>query len=405
MTTLNVVGGVDTHKDVHVAAVIDDVGRLLGTQSFETSRQGCKSLLRWMRCFGHLQKVGIEGTGSFGSSLNDVMIADGISTVEVNRPNRQERRRLGKTDAIDAELAARAALSGQASAIPKDRSDIVGSLRALRIAYMSLRDSRTRIINQMEGIIVSAPEPLRGRLLHASALERSRICSRFRTTAGSNPLEGVKEALKCLGRHFLMLSDELKRLRSQLDALTVEANPALVSAVGVGPDVASILLVAVGDNPQRLRSEAAFASLCGVAPVSASSGRTSRHRLNAGGNRQANNALWRVVLVRLSFEPRTQSYMERRRAEGKSKREVIRCLKRFVARELFALLTNPPEVFRGSQLRQMRDEIDIKLCDAAAALGLTRQQLGFIEKERRFDSAIAERYHCWLTEQIALANQ
>jgi transposase len=399
-----VVGGVDTHKSLHVAAVVDAVGRLLGSQSFPATTSGFEVMLRWMQGFGCLDRVGIEGTGSYGASLSEFLRRHEVKTIEVNRPNRQLRRQRGKTDFIDAELAARAALNGEADATPKDRSRIVGSIRALRVALTSTRDSRTRVANQMHSIVIAGPEVLRSSLLELTAEERAHVCARFRPGVLCDSTQGTKAALKTLGIQYEQLSSHLDWLRQQIDDLVIQANVALVSASGVGVDVASILLVAAGDNPERLKSESAFAALCGVSPVNASSGKRTRRRLNRGGNRQANHALWRIVLVRLSNDEATRSYMKRRIAEGKSRREVVRCLKRYVAREIFTLLTNPPAVHRGGELRQLRTDMKLSIKDAADGVGVTRQKLLAVEHERQFDATFSARYFDWLNSKQVLAN-
>lgn len=287
----------------------------------------------------------------------------------MNRPNRQARRRRGKNDIVDTEAAARAALNGEATTAPKTREGIVESIRALRIAFCSTRNSRTRIANQLRDLVICGPDQLRRELEELDTPTRVERAGRFRPGDLCDPIVATKAAMRALARQYQALSADLDELRGQLDRLTRDANPALREAVGVGTDVASILLIAAGDNPERLTSEAALAALCGAAPVEASSGKTVRHRLNQGCDRQANHALWRIAMVRLTCDPATHTYAERRRAEGKTTREVIRCLKRYITRDVYRLLTNPPAVTDRTKLRSARTEAGLTLAAAADALG------------------------------------
>ncbi len=330
------IGGVDTHKDVHVAAVIDDRGKILDSSSFETTTAGYRKLLAWLRSYGELQSVGVEGTGSYGAGLAHYLATEGIEVLEVNRPNRQMRRRRGKSDPVDAEAAARSVLNGEATTVPKSGQSLVESIRVLRVAFTSARNSRTRVILQIRDLIVTAPDQLRGALNPLSTKERVARCARFRVCGDlADPTEASRLALRTLARRYVALSEEMEELKLTLDDLTARANPALRAVKGVGPDVAAILLVAAGDNPERLRNEAAFAAMCGASPVLASSGKPTRHRLNRSGNRQANHALWRIANARLITDAQTRAYAARRTSEGKSRREIIRCLKRYIAREVF----------------------------------------------------------------------
>ncbi len=392
-----VIGGVDTHKDVHVAAVIDERGRLLGTSSFASSGKGSKELLTWMASLGRLSKVGVEGTGAYGAGLSRYLAGRGVEVIEVIRPNRQARRRRGKSDVADAEAAARAVLSGEARVVPKTQAGIVESIRVLRVAFTSARRSRSQVGLQIRDLIVTAPEELRRELGTLSASARVARCARFRPGGDpGNPLVATRLALRTLARRHLALSAEMAELESSLDALTARANPALRGAKGVGVDVAAILLVAAGDNPERMSSEAAFAALCGVSPVEASSGKVVRHRLNRSGNRQANHALWRIVMVRMTCDPSTRAYVERRRAEGKSDREIMRCLKRYVAREVFGHLVRPGSVPAGADLRQARLEAGLSLASVAGVLDSWPNRISELERGIRHDTALALGYAAML---------
>ena len=396
-----VIGGVDTHKDVHVAAVIDERGEILSNASFGTTARGYRQLVAWLRSFGDLAKVGVEGTGAYGAGLARHLMAEGVDVVEVNRPNRQARRRRGKSDTADAEAAARAALNGEAAGTPKSADGAVEALRALRVARRSAVKARTQAANQIRDLIVSAPEGLRDKLGHLSTEHRVAACPRMRSGAISDPVEATKRSLRLLARRHQALSAEIAELDEAIGAVCVEANPALLSAPGVGPEVASALLVAAGDNPERMRTEGSFAALCGVSPVEASSGKITRHRLNRGGNREANNALWRIAMSRLAHDKATQTYAARRRTEGKTNKEILRCLKRYIAREVFRLLTNPPSVPDTALLRARRAVVGMTLAAVANHLGTTPMQISRLERGVLHSSELASRYQAWLDTETA----
>ena len=334
-----VTGGVDTHLDVHVAAVLDDIGGLLGTESFVATRVGEDKLVDWLASFGSLGRVGVEGTGSYGAGLARRLAAAGVDVVEVDRPNRQLRRRQGKTDTLDAIEAARAALSGRAVGRAKSRDGNVEAIRALVVAKRSARSTKTKSLNQIRHLGYTAPEPLRERLSGLTAAQVAIEAASLRPRPGTDPVTfATKTSLRILGRRVLALDAELGELDALLTVLVTATAPALLELHGIGVHTAALLLVSAGDNPQRLRSEAAWAHLCGVSPIQASSGKITRHRLNRSGDRQANHALWRIALTRMSSDPRTRVYVERRTAEGKTKLEIVRILKRYIAREIYPLL-------------------------------------------------------------------
>ncbi len=397
---LCVFGGVDTHKDVHVAAVVDERGKILDTASFEVNAKGYGALERWLEGFGTLVRVGVEGTGSYGAGLARHLQESDVEVVEVNRPNRQLRRQRGKSDTVDAESAARSALNGEATVVPKDHDDVVESIRVLRVAFCSARDTRTRLALQIRDLIVTAPAALR-ESMPAKTADRVAHCAKFRPGNVRSPHEATRLALKTLSRRYQDLTHEMGDLTKLLDELTKEANPALRAAKGVGVDVASILLVAAGSNCQRLRNESAFAAMCGVSPLQASSGQTNRHRLNRSGNRQANNALWRIAMVRMTSDEETKTYLAKRTAEGKTKRDVTRCLKRHIAREVFHLLQHPAYEEVGPQLRSTRTTAQISLQAVSDNLQVTLSKVSRIERGLQHDPEFVERYEAWLTNQIA----
>jgi len=335
-TTRPVTGGVDTHLDVHVAAAVDASGGVLGVQPFATTTAGFVELHAWLETFGSLERVGVEGTGAYGAGLARYLRSRDLEVIEVDRPNRQLRRRAGKSDTIDAIEAARAALSGRASGIAKTADGNVEAIRVLLIAKRSARDTRIKCLNQIRHLGFTGPDELRERLRGVPRGRLAGTAAGLRPTAGSDPVVyATKLALQTLGRRVVDLETTTQRLDATLDQLVCATAPSLVAVAGVGIDTAAILLVAAGDNPERIRSEAAFAHLCGVAPIEASSGKTVRHRLNRGGNRQANHALWRIVFTRMSADARTRAYVARRLEQGRSKPEIMRILKRYVAREIY----------------------------------------------------------------------
>jgi transposase len=341
-TKVAVILGVDTHLHFHVAVAVDHLGRRLGESSVPTTVKGYERLLRWAEDFGPVRCAGLEGTSSYGAGLARYLRSRGIEVLEVERPKRRRRgsrRNLQKSDSSDAEAAARAVLAGEASGVPKSADGRVEMIRTLRAARRSAIKARTQAANQLQGLRVTAPEELRRRLRGLSTKELVSVATRFRLADGPGDVPtATKFALRSVARRYEALSREIEELEAHLDQLVGQVAPELVSLAGIGTDSAATLLIVAGDNPQRLRSEASFANLCGVAPIEASSGKVVRHRLNRGGNREANRALYMICLARMRRDQRTQQYVARRTAEGKSKREIIRCLKRYVAREAYRVL-------------------------------------------------------------------
>ena len=331
-----VIGGVDTHLDAHVAAVIDANGGVLGVESFPTTPSGFMALHGWLRRFGEVERVGVEGTGAYGAGLARHLRACGLEVIEVDRPNRQARRLAGKSDPADAVEAARAVLSGRARGIAKSADGAVEAMRVLLIAKRSGREARISCLNQLRHLGFCGPDDLREAFRGVPRRSLGARAAALRPRpSGDDVSFTTKVAMRTLGRRVLAFdadNDELGALLAQLVETTA---PGLLELHGVGVDTAAILLVAAGDNAERIRTEAAWAHLCGVAPLPASSGRIIRHRLNPGGNRQANHALWRIVFTRLGSDQRTRDYLERRLAEGLTKPEIIRVLKRYVAREVY----------------------------------------------------------------------
>jgi transposase len=307
-----VTGGVDTHAEVHVAGMVDQAGRVLGTGEFPVSTAGYQAALAWMRGHGELVKVGVEGTGSYGAGLARYLAAEGVEVTEVTEV-------IGRTGR-------RAAAAAE-------------SIRALQVARRGAVKARTQAGNQLHDLILTAPEQLREKLAALTTPRRVTLAARFRPGDLASPAEAAKAAMAAVARRHQALTAEIAQLDTALEALARHAAPAgFLARAGIGTQVASILLTTAGDNPGRLRTEASFAALCGSSPVDASSGKQRRHRLNRGGDRQANSALWRIVFTRMACDPRTQAYVARRTAEGKTRKEIMRCLKRYVAREIYKAL-------------------------------------------------------------------
>jgi transposase len=340
-TADEVVLGVDTHKELHAAAVISSLGVLLAARTFPATGAGYRDLVSWARNLGPLQRAGVECTGSCGAGLSRHLLSAGIAVIEVSQPDRATRRRRGKTDAIDAESAARAVLAGQATASAKAGDGPVEMIRMFKLAKASAIKARTQAINQLKAVLVGADPALREKLSGLSSTILVRRCAQLDTRVPADVTSAAAYTLRLLACRILSLASEVRELEQHIADAVLAHTPQLTQQQGIGPDSAAALLITAGDNPGRLHSEASFAALCGVSPVEASSGRTSRRRLNRGGDRQANAALYRIALSRLRWDQPTRQYMDKRITEGKTKREAMRCLKRYIAREVYHLITTP----------------------------------------------------------------
>jgi len=348
----DVIVGVDTHKDQHVAVALDGLGGRLGELFVPATAGGYATLLAWARDHGRVIAFGVEGTGSYGAGLASFLRRHAHKVIEVNRPARQADRRLaGKSDTIDAEHAAREVLAGNATNVPKTADGAIEAIRLIKIARDGAVKARSKAMITLKASLVTGEDELRAELEALTDHKLVLACAEFPDTLddSADPAAAMRYLLGTLARRWLSLHDEIKVHFKLLERATAAAAPELVEAFGIGPDVAAEMLVTAGDNTDRVRSEAAFAKLCGACPIPAGSGNTNgRHRLYRGGNRQANAALYRTVIVRMRWHEPTIAYVERRTAEGLSKKEIIRCLKRFVAREVFALLPEPAkhEIFQ-----------------------------------------------------------
>ena len=336
-----VVAGVDCHSEFHHAVALDDRGRKLGELRFDATGAGCRQAVGWLQRLGTIDVVGIESSGSYGAELSRVLRRVGVPVVEVNRPHAHTRHRRGKSDEIDAEATARKVLAGDTRVVPKDTTGVVEAIRQLKVARDGALKARGGALVQLRDLIITAPAELRETLSKRKTLRgRATLCRRLRPdlTRLDEPLEAAKLSLRSLARRITSLDDEIAELDLQLEPLVRQAAPRTVELFGVGVGHTTQMLVTTGQNIDRIRNESAFAHLCGADPIPASSGKTVRHRLNPGGDRDANSTLHMVAVVRLRYCDRTRAYAARRLEEGLNKREVIRCLKRYIAREIYRSL-------------------------------------------------------------------
>lgn len=395
-----VVIGVDTHLDtIHVAA-ITDTGQLLGDAEFRTNPTGYYVALRWAQSFGEVFIAGVEGTSSYGAGFTQALQDNAIHVVEVNRPDRAARRRQGKSDPLDAYSAARAVLAGHGLAVPKDPH--TSALKALLIARRGAVKARSAAIQQIKDLLVTAPAELRERYRrYTTTLRLVQALARCRPNADPDPTTiAVLIACKAMAQRIEFLERQTDELTAEIDALTTALNPALRAAYGVGPDTAAQLLITAGTNSHRLRSEAAFAMLSGAAPIPASSGKTTRHRLSRGGDRAANNALHRIALVRMSHDPGTRDYVARQLVAGRSKKDILRLLKRAIAREVFKHLTTPCPIDDYTDLRPTRQAKNITLTSAAEHFGVWPNDISRLERGLKRDDTLAANYRHWLNTQL-----
>ena len=327
--------GIDTHQDQHTAVVINGLGQVQATLEIPTTAAGYRELLDWARTFGQVQRAGVEGCGAYGAGLARFLINAGVTVIEVDRPNRQRRRRRGKSDPTDAENAARAVLAGDATGTPKDSNGRVEAVRMLQMTRRSAVKAKTQAANQIKDIVLTAPEALRTELRSLTTNQRVRLVVTWPIEPALDPLSAARRCLTELAKRWLDLHRQINGLNRELRHLLDELVPSLLEQPGVGTDVAAKLVLAVGEDPDRLNSPASFAALCGTSPVEWSSGKNSgHHRLNRGGNRQANNALHVVMLHRWRTDDETKAFIARQRERGKTNRHIQRCLKRALARRL-----------------------------------------------------------------------
>lgn len=391
------VAGVDTHADTHTLAVVTAQGAVEFTEQFTADRSGYAALLGRLGEVEDLATVGVEGTNSYGAELTRILLTAGFTVLEVLRPARQVRRMHGKSDPVDAIAAARQVLTGDGTSTPKHTNSPVEALRYLLTARRNLVSAASRIITVIKSLLVTAPESVRApwRDLQSPVLiARLAACRPGNDMA--DPATAAKHTMKLLARDYQRLHAEADDLEDQMRQLVTAINPTLLDVFGSGAITSAQLLVTAGDNPERIATEAKFAHLCGVAPIPASSGKTRRFRLNRGGARQANSALHGIALVRMRHDPRTRAYVERRCRENRSKKDILRCLKRAIAREIHHVLLTPP-ASAPVDLRSLRSQKGITLTQAAQALETWPARLSDIERKTRPLRDLTDRYRDWLT--------
>lgn len=395
---LEVVAGVDTHAATHHVAVLSATGARLGDLQVPARTEGYEQLLAFIRSFGSPRLVGIEGTNSYGAGLTRYLMAQAVEIREIVRPRRVQRR-YGKSDPIDAYAAAQQALAEpEALPLAKTGDGDVEQIRVLLGVRRSAVKARVAVIRQIKSMLITAPEAIRTRWegLNERRLVESLVSTRPGPATGSVTTT-TGHALRRLARRHQYLTVEITELEDDLRVLIGRAAPAMIATKGYGVITTATLLVTAGTNPSRLRSEASFAALCGASPIPASSGKTTRYRLNRGGDRQANWALHQIALVRLSTEERTRDYARRLRANGKSKKDVLRCLKRAIAREAFHLIIHPEPVPATADLRELRHQRGATLTQAALNIGAEPTRLSELERGKRPNAKLTIAYRAWLT--------
>ncbi|WP_035780181.1 IS110 family transposase [Arthrobacter sp. H14] len=395
-----VIVGIDTHADTHHVAVITDYGKHLADQKFLAVGSGYREIAEYITEYGPVSAVGIEGTGSYGAELARVLAKEGFEIREVNRANRAHRRLHGKSDPIDAYQAAESVLAQRGTSTPKTRDGYVEALRVLRTARTSASKARTAVLAQISAVLTAAPEAIRAKYRGQTSPARAKAMAATRPTGDSaDPAVATAVTLKRMGTRHQYLSTEIEQTDAELAGIVAEHAQALMEINGVGTAVASQLLVTIGDNPERLASEAQFAALTGTAPIPASSGKTTRHRLSRGGDRSANAAIHRIVLVRMSKDQRTRDYVDKRTGDGKGKLEIMRCLKRYVAREIYRCLRNPRPAPATNDLRPRRRALGLSQVRVARELGTWPSAISRLERSQSRDPDLSSRYREWLEEQ------
>jgi transposase len=390
-----VFGGIDTHADSNHVAAIDPWGRELGDKEFPTTPRGYAQALEFLAGFGEVTAIGIEGTSSYGSGITRTAVDAGLEVFEVTRPARAVRRQEGKSDPLDAYQAAHAVLSGRATAAAKS-ADIT-ALRALRNARRSAVKARAAAQVQIRQQLVTSPVAIREKYRHLTAVRLIPTLPPCRPGVHADAEERlVLTALKSLAQRHQSLTAEITTLDAELTSLIEQTAPHLLHLHGVGNTTAAQLLITVGGNPDRLHSEASFAALCGTAPVPASSGKTTRHRLSRGGDRRANNALHTIALARMRNHPPTKTFVHRQRDRGRSTPEILRILKRAIAREMFKQLTRPHQDLGVHDLRPTRQAKNITINAAATALGLAPITISRTERGKFVTPEVVNRYREWL---------
>ena len=390
-----VLGGIDTHAETIHVALIDEHGRPIDDAEFATTPAGYRAALAFLIGHGRLEVVGIEGTSSYGIGVTRAAQAAGITVREVTRPDRAQRRRQGKSDPLDAYEAARAVLAGRADAPAK--TEDVDMLRAPFNARRSAAKARQAAQVQIRQQLITAPVRVREKYRSLSMVRLIKTLALARPTSYEDPAErATMFSLRSLARRHQFLTDQITELEQELTVQIQAVAPHLLATRGVGVTTAAQLLITAGGNPDRLRSEASFAALCGTAPVPASSGKTTRHRLSRGGDRGANYALHVIATVRMACDPATKDFVARQRDRGRSSAEIIRILKRAIAREMYRHLTRPAPALDIADLRDLRRAKNITQDAAAHALAVHQITISRTERGLFIDTDLVNRYRTWL---------
>lgn len=380
--------GVDTHKDTNMLGLKDALGREIGTWEFPAGPAGYDALAD---AIGDASvPVGVEGTRSYGAGLAARLRERGFRVYEVVRPRRGRRRR-GKTDAGDALAACDDVAAGRCLPV-KELDGDVASLRWLMAAREQVVGHMSRLARCLDSLLVTAPAGTRERWRGLSG------GARMGAIAAGRPSDAAGRALRVPAVRWRDASEQADLLESEIRAVVAAAFPSLIGAPCVGAVSAARLVLAAGSNPGRMRGEAAFSMLCGTSPIPASSGRTDRHRLNRGGDRQANRAIHEIARARMAHDPRTRAYVGRKMSEGKSRREAVRCLCRYIAREAYRLLTGPQEpACDQSALAARRSAAGLTQAQAAEGAGITRSKVGRLERLVEYHTDSLARYDAFLS--------
>lgn len=401
--------GVDTHADTHTVAALDGVGRVLWTKTYPATSVGYQAVITCLESLGPVGEtlVGVEGTNSYGAGLTRALVAGGFDVFEVLRPTRQVRRMDGKSDPIDAVEAARALISGRGVSVPKSGTGAAESLRCLNVARNKYVSVMKALSNAVLSLLITASVQVREKYEAETTRETLRKLRNCRPGClGADSVDFfVLTSLKTMAKTHWDLNQAAAGLEDRMHALLQVHYPALLELYGVGTITAATLVAAAGDNPHRIRSEAAFAKMCGACPIPASSGKTNRYRLNRGGNRQANKALHQIAIVRMSNHEPTIQYAARQTERGKTKREILRQLKRALCRPIYRALVNPHRAaqlgdetphLNGKRLRKRRTEKGLTQQQVARALKTHHTQISKIENEAKPLLKLRALYHQWL---------
>lgn len=392
-----VIAGLDTHKREHSLCLLDGLGRKVFEGFFPADEKGYESVAEAIGDPGDCVVVGIECTMTYGAGICRHLVSKGYNVVEVLNPEKKGRRRAGegKDDLGDAERAARAAIAGKHTSTPKAGDGWVEALRCLTVSRKAAVKSSTAAVNAVKSLITSAPEHVRKRFSDMGTKEMMASLSRKRTKSDVVE-EGLFASLRSLALMWTECQKQADEAKGRMEELLEENAPALLAIDGCGPMSAAALAIAAGDNPDRMGSKHSFAALCGVSPVAASTAEkaVTRYRLNRGGNRQANCALYHIAISRMKNDERTKAYVTKRRADGKSMKEAQRCLKRYISNEVYRALLNPRDVpeQKGPALRELRTSLGFTQRNVAFLLGVNQACVSNMELGRKRGRELETRY-------------